>query len=203
METEIDYEYLQKLIDEYSVLKEKISYIEVNDNDYDISYMTKKEDIRINLFQGLHAAYWRKRYKCVERTKIRKDSKNHCKIYRKDGLLVRVDCYLHGKIDVVFIAYYEDDKVILYPFWEDGKFYPTYAYVTKYDDGVVVEEYCVQDHQIVYDKYLYDKEDTVGYISVNYFPNSKYLVYEKQLGTILLQPELDYRIDQYSTWRDN
>ena len=203
MEAEIDYEYLKKLIAEYGVIKDKVSFLDVTDSDFEISFIARKDDIRISILNGLHAVYERKKYKLNEKPSIRKGSKKYLKFYKKDNRLVRIDSYSNGRIDVIFIAHYEDDKVMLYPFSELGGFYPTYAYVTKYENGSVTEEYSVVDSQIVYEKDLYDESDKVGYMSVNYVPSGKYAVLSKEYGTIILQPEMDYRVDDYTWWRQN
>ena len=111
-----------------------------------------------------------------------------------------MDIYKKGRIDVVFIAYNERDRLVLFPFSEGGGFYPTYAYATRYEDGNVVEEYSVVSYQIIYERYLKNDDNNVRYLSVNYVPGGVHPVLSTEKGTIFFEHELDYKIEDYATW---
>lgn len=200
---DISFEYLQKLLQEVSELREMIKYHELNEDDYDeISYIANKNDTTIGVQEGLSRELSCIRYKLKEKGSIRKDCKYYCKLYKKDGKTVRVESYVKGRIDVVFTAYYSDSRRFLFPFSANGSFYPTYSYVTHYNNGVVDEEYHVNGVQIVYERYI-SKGDSVEYDCINYVPNGTYPVLSRANGVFVRSPELQYRSNCNSTWRDD
>ena len=201
---DISFEYLQELLQEVNDLRTKIEYSEANENDYDeIVYIANKNNTRIGLQLGLQRELDCKKYNLKEKHSIRKGSQYYCKIYKKGGNVVRVESYVKGRIDVVFLAYYTEDKRFMFPFSSDGGFYPTYAYATHFHDGIVDEEYCSDETQIVYERYLYTDDDSVRYECINYVPNGTYPVLSKASGIFALSPELNFTSTQYSTWRDD
>lgn len=201
---DINFGYLQELLQEVNDLRAKATYSEVSENDYDeIVYIANKNNTSIGVQLGLQRDFECKKYNLKEKHSIRKGSQYYCKIYKKDGKAVRVESYVKGRIDVVFLAYYTEDKRFMFPFFSNGSFYPTYAYVTHFQDETVYEEYCSDRVQIVYERYLYTDDNSVRYERINYVPGGTYPVLSKASGVFALSPELNYTSTQYSTWRDD
>ncbi|MCR4888316.1 MAG: hypothetical protein K5979_03940 [Ruminococcus sp.] len=201
---DISFDYLQDLLQEINTLRDTISFQELNDTDYDeITYISNKNDTRIGVQQGYRQKLACKKNRLKEKDTIRKDCKNYSKIYKKDGKVIRVENYVKGQIDVIFIAHYTADKRFLFPFSSSGGYYPTYSYVTHYYNGDVYEEYSASKNQIVFERYTPNEDKTVGYDYINYVPNGTQPVLSRASGIVVLTPELRYYSEQYTTWRDN
>ncbi len=100
----INFEYLQNLLQEANFLRETIVFNELNDTDYDeITYIPNKNDTRIGTQQGFRQKLACKKYRLKEKSSIRKDCKYYSKLYKKDGKIVRVENFVKGRISVVFI----------------------------------------------------------------------------------------------------
>lgn len=201
---DISFEYLQELLQETNDLRAKAAYSEVNENDYDeIVYIANKNNTSVGVQSGLRRELYCKKHNLKEKHNIRKNSQYYCKIYKKNGKAVRVESYVKGRIDVVFIAYYTEDKRFMFPFLSSGGAYPTYTYVTHFHNGIVDEEYKCDSVQIVYERYLYTDDNSVRYEYLNCVPNGTYPVLSRASGVFALSPELSYTSTQYSTWRDD
>ncbi|MCM1427718.1 MAG: hypothetical protein NC118_14045 [Eubacterium sp.] len=201
---DISFDYLQELLQETEDLRVKAEYSDVNENDYDeIVYIANKNNTSIGVQSGLGRELYCKKYNLKEKHTIRKNSQYYCKIYKKDGKIIRVESYVKGRIDVVFIAYYTEDRRFMFPFFSNGRFYPTYTYVTHFHNGIVDEEYQSDRVQIVYERYLYTDDNSIKYEYLNYVPNGTYPVVSRASGIFTLSPELNYTSTQYSTWRDD
>ena len=200
---DISFEYLQDLLQEINTLRDTISFHELNDTDYDeITYIPNKNDTRIGVQQGYRQKLACQKHRLKEKDTIRKDCKNYSKIYKNGGKVIRVESYVKGRIDVIFIAHYTAGKRFLFPFSSSGGYYPTYSYVTHYNNGDVDEEYSASKTQIVYERYTPQDDNTVGYDYINYVPNGTEPVLSRASGIIVLTPELRYYSEQYTTWRD-
>jgi len=127
---------------------------------------------------------------------------NYRKIYRKSGHIIRVDNYVNGRIDVIFLAYYSDNKRFLFPFSASGGFYPTSTYVTHYLNNDIDEEYAVEEYQIVYERYQVLDENRCQYDCINYVPNGTYPILGIENGVFTLKPELAYTLIKSSSWCD-
>ena len=77
----------------------------------------------------------RQTYKIKEQSNLRKGSKDYLRIFNQNNLITKIDSFVDEKIDVVYLALYEDETRYLFPFSSNGGFYPTYKYVTRYKDG--------------------------------------------------------------------
>ena len=200
---DISFDYLQALLTEVNALRENFPYRELNENDYDaVIYIANKNDTRIGVQQGLRQVLACQKHHFRETERIRANSKNYCKLYKKQGKTVRVESFVKGRLDVVFLAHYTEDKRFLFPFSEAGGFYPTYTYVTHFSGDLVDEEYYADGHQIVYERYHYHDDQTAGYDFINYVPAGTAPVLSRASGVFILKPELQYHADEYVTWRD-
>lgn len=201
---DIDFKYLQHLLKEVNELRENFKYSEISVSDYDeITYIANKNDTRIGVQQGLRQVLECNRRKLREKNSIRKGTLNYCKLYKKEDKLVRVESYVKGRVDVVFIAYYKEDKRFLFPFSSIGGFYPTYSYVTHFKNEIVDEEYYAERLQIVYERYQYSNDNTVDYDYINYAPEGTYPLLSRANGKFILNPELQYYGNCYSTWDED
>lgn len=190
---DISLEYLQKLLKEVNDIRKTIDYFNINENDYDeITYIANKNYTQIGVQQGLRQKFDCKRYNLKEKSSIRKGSKYYCKIYKKSGNIIRVESYVAGRIDVVFIAYYSENKRFLFPFSSNGGFYPTYSYVTHFNGNEIDEEYFACEVQIVYEHYRRIDNNSYEYDCINYVPDGSYPVLSRTNGIFTLQPELQY-----------
>lgn len=200
-QVEFDFEYLKHLIQETIEIGASFKYFNVNENDCEISYISNNNKTSICLQQGLMCQFDCKRYKLKEKSNIRKDSKYYCKIYRKSDKIIRVDSYVKGRIDVVFLAYYSDNKRFMFPFSATGGFYPTYTYVTHFLNNDIDEEYAVNKRQIVYKHYQMLDENHCQYDCINYVPNGTHPILGTESGIFTLNPELMYTLIETSNWR--
>lgn len=197
-----DFDYLKALLKETERLRESFPFREISEEDAEITYITTKLHTTIGTQCGLMHELALKKYKVSERPKLRKGSMNYCKIYRIDGKVVRVDSYVKGRVDVVFLAYYQENKRFLFPFRKDGGFYPTYTYVTHFKNDMVTEEYQSDSVQIVYNCYEKTDENHVWHDCINYVPNGTHPVLASQSGIFALTPELTYQWTEAEHWRD-
>lgn len=200
---DIDFNYLQKLLRESNALRDAVQYRNITENDYDtVTYIANKNDTRIAVQDGLRKQLTCQEHGFREKETLRKSSKFYCKIYRKEGRTICVESHVKGRIDVVFLAQYTENRRYLFPFSAAGGYYPTYTYVTHFSGGTVDEEYSADSTQIVYERYRF-KDDTAAYEYINYVPNGTAPVLSRASGFFTLTPVLQYHTADYSTWRDD
>lgn len=99
-------------------------------------------------------------------------------------------------IDCLFQIYWIENVRYLFPYSGEGAFYPTYTYVTKYEENCVVEEYMIQGKQIVHETYIQNSNGQIDYNYINYVSGGKYPVREIRKGKFYLNP-LTY-VESYS-----
>ena len=87
----------------------------------------------------------------------------------------------------------------LFPYSGEGGFYPTYTYVTKYEDNCVVEEYMVDGNQIVHETYTQNSSGQLDYNYINYVSGGKYPVLAIRKGKFCFNP-LTYVEKHRDTW---
>ncbi|HAJ97759.1 MAG TPA: hypothetical protein DCO72_08490 [Ruminococcus sp.] len=197
---DFNFEYLQELLQEVNNLYKTFKYFDVDENDCEITYIANKNYTRIGTQQGLWKQYDCQRYHFKEKIRIRKGSKYYCKIYRKKGKIIRVDSYVAGRVDVVFLAYYSGNKRFLFPFSLDGSFYPVYSYVTHFNGNEIDEEYFADSVQIVYEHYQRLDKNHYEYDCINYVPKGTYPILSVASGIFTLKPELQYTSKKLCTY---
>ena len=121
--------------------------------------------------EGIPFAYERQKLKSKEQLKLRKGTQNYIRLVRRDGKLLRVDKYVHGSLDVVHLAEYHDGVRYLFPFLEGGGFYPTYTYVTHWDNDRPCMELWVEGGQIIRWIYDYCEDGSIAVPYVNAVPD--------------------------------
>lgn len=112
--------------------------------------------------------------KICEKDNISSAAKNYYKLLYKNGRLIKVESFINGKADHIYLCYYEKNLRVLKPFTTDGGFYPAYTLITAYNKNVVESEVMIADAQIVYEVYRYGKY--IEYEYANVVPNDKYKV---------------------------
>jgi hypothetical protein len=110
-------------------------------------------------------------HKSKERPKLRKGTMNYLRLVRRNGNLLRVDKYVNGRIDVVHLAQYFDGVRYLFPFMDGGGFYPTYTYVTYWENDQPSMEFWVEGGQILRWTYDYREDKTIGASYINAVPD--------------------------------
>ena len=120
---------------------------------------------------GIPFSYHRQKYKTKERPNLRKGTKNYLRLVRKNGILLRVDHYCNGRNAVVHLAQYFDGVRYLFPFRDGGGFYPTYTYVTYWENDQPSMEFWVEGGQILRWTYDYREDKTIGASYINAVPD--------------------------------
>ena len=78
-----------------------------------------------------------------------------------------------------------------------------YSYVTHFKNEIVDEEYYADRLQIVYERYQYSNDNTVDYDYINFAPEGTYPLLSRENGKFILNPELQYYGNCYSTWDED
>ena len=195
-----DINYLQELLAHVSIIKNKVKYKAIIPDSFSVTYMATKKESFIGKKSGYAEQLLRIEKGIKESEKIRANCKDYLKIFRNEkGRVLQIESYVRGRLDCLFQAYYDADLYYLFPFSSDGGFYPTYAYVTRYEGDKVVEEYMVEGNQIVYECYLNETKACVNYYFINYVKDGKYPIIEKRKGIFRFAP-LRYENIEIDTW---
>lgn len=198
----VEKEYLKELIKKVNNLRKRTKFETIDKSNYSIVYLPIKTEILTCLFEGLSTQYRRQLKNIKYKDKIRANCKNYLKIYKdQQGKVVFIETIHEGKIDVVFLSKYEGNTRYIFPFDENGSFYPTYTYVTKFENNKVVEEYMVDNSQIVYQHYFNETKDKVDFYLINYVPTGSYPVLSECKGIYHLNP-LRFETLYHKTWLD-
>lgn len=175
----VDEKYLRSLIAQIRKISRKAKYKPVNPDDCVITYMATKKKSFVGMKSGYAEQLFRAENGIKESAKIRANCKDYLKIFRsRQGNVIQIEKYANGRIDCIFQAHYEDNLRCLFPFSANGGFYPTYSYVTVYDNDKIAEEYMVDNDQIVYERYSNETETSVDYEYVNYVSEGKVPILE-------------------------
>ena len=193
----IDYGYLDVLIDEVKELRERINFCILDITKCGISYMPTKKTSFVGFKQGYSDQLIKTQKGMKESDKLRSTTKDYLRfIKNEDGELIQIERYNKGRLDCLFQVYWIENVRYLFPYWGDGGFYPTYTYVTKYEENCIIEEYMVQGNQIIYETYSQKSNGQIDYNFVNYVSGGNYPVLEERKGIFYSNP-LTY-IESYS-----
>lgn len=181
-------DYFDRLIEEYTRLRNAFVY-EPSDKACDISY--SKYVNWHGALEGAMTKFKFQQYKIKEQKKLRAGSKNYNVLYRQDGKLMQIDHYVNGRLDVIYKAYYTENKRYLFPFFANGSPYPTYGVVAVFKEGKLVEEMLV-DHQLIFYDYRY-MGDRITLTYIDYVPSgTEYKLLEKASGIFQISDTLEY-----------
>ena len=198
----VEKEYLKELIKKVNDLRKETKFEKIDIGSCSIVYLPIKKQNLSCLFEGLSTQYRRQLKNIKYQDKIRANCKNYLKIYKdKQSKIVFIESIHEGIIDVVFLSKYEGNIRYLFPFDENGLFYPTYTYVTKFENNKVVEEYMVENSQIVYQHYFNETKDKVDFYLINYVPTGSFPVISECKGIYYFNP-LRFETLYYKTWID-
>lgn len=181
-------EYLEQLME--NTLK-KFNDFECNFFDFpevQISYIATKKRFNIGLRSGLSGLAEIKAYQTKESTSIRKDCQFYNKLYKENGRIRKIECFIdgHDRLSTTYIAYYEGEKRFLFPFKNKQKDpYARHIFVVTIKDCKVVEEYHIDGKQINYEKYGYTENGKVDYYYINYVPTANEPVLDENEGYFL------------------
>lgn len=201
---DVDLSRLKAIITAVMNKKQTVLFSQADLSDATISYMPTKGKSSVGYTNGLIDAYLRQKYQVKERLILPKNIKNYHRIIRKDGRIERIESYVHGRIDVVFIAAHEADAFYLFPFSPDGGFYPTYSYVSITNNGITEEVYSITSQQIVLEQYRPINSQETEFVYINAVPDGKVPILEHTYGVILQkQGTLEYNPkSQYSNFKE-
>ena len=195
------YEKAKSELNFYTKLLCKLKYSHLNEKDCQISYIPsiKSGDWWFALQSGLMAQFKMQEKNISEKKVIRKNSKNYLKIYKLNNIVKRIDKINNGKIDVVYMTYFEKDTIIYKPFSSDGGFYPTYSCITEFIDDEVSCEYMIEGEQIVLEIYEKEKKNKWNYTNLNYVPSGEYPVLGLEKGVFKINKKITY-VTTYSEY---
>lgn len=184
-----DYSYLDVLINEVEELRGRIKFSEIDITKCGISYMPTKKISYVGIKQGYSDHQVRIQNGIKETEKIRSTTKNYLKyIKNEDNEIIQIESYNQGRLDVIFQVHWIDGVRYLFPYSREGGFYPTYTYVTKYEDDRVIEEYMVEGSLIIHETYTKNSSGQIDYDYINYVSGGNYPVREIRKGKFYLDP---------------
>ncbi|MDR2146484.1 MAG: hypothetical protein LBE91_08515 [Tannerella sp.] len=200
---DIDFKYLDSLIASVETKKKSFKFVEIDETNAEITYLRQPLSLGFEVYKcGLAGEFHKQKHKIKEQSKLRSGSKHYLRIVNQNNQPVKIESFVHGKIDVVFLVCYENDKRYLFPFHATSGNYPTYTYVTRYMEGVVVEEYAVNSSQIVYEKYEKTEESKTQFSQVNYVPTGKCKVLSSEKGVFDHSSTITYSSMERQAWFD-
>ena len=197
----IDFKYLDDLIASVATKRKSFKFVKIDETNAEITYLRNPLSLSFEVYKcGLAGEFHKQKHKIKEQSKLRNSSKHYLRIVSHNNRPVKIESFVHGKIDVVFLVCYENDKRYLFPYHATGGSYPTYTHVTRYKDGIVVEEYAVNSSQIVYEKYEKPDENTTLFSQVNYVPKGKYKVLNYEQGVFDHSSAITYSSMERQSW---
>lgn len=192
--------YLNKLIKQVSKIRKETLYKNIDLDKCEITYMATKNQSFIGIRNGYAEQLLRIKKGIKESKKIRSNCGNYLKIYRNEqGQILQIESFVHGRMDCLYQSYYKDNICYFFPYSKNGSYYPTYSFVTQYKNNKIVEEFLVDEPQIIYEKYSNESEMSVDYYLINYIKGGKYPVLEEKQGIIYFQP-FSYKTTESDNW---
>jgi hypothetical protein len=202
----IDYEYLKGLIKQVESLRKQIEFCEFDITKCSFSYMPTKKTSFVGYKEGCFDHMIRNKKGMKISDKIRANTKSYHRLIKNEaGELIRIETYNKGSLDCIFQVHWIENTRYLFPFLYIKEpnpryiHYPTYVYVTRFENEAVVEEYMVDGNHIVYELYSYKSNNQVEFSSVNYVPSGSYPIMEERKGVFKLEP-LTYDETYYDCW---
>lgn len=192
-------EYLNQMIAETKKKFDEFVCIDLDLSSANVSYIPTKKRNWMGLKLGLEGQAEMKKYKVTESQKIRSNCTFYHRIYKLDDKIAKIDCFVNGRIDVSYIAHYEENYRYLFPFNSEKKYPYTYTIVTHFENDQVIEEYMVKENQIIYEKYGSLWDGQVAYYCINYVPTGKYPVLGETMGYYKMDT-LEYVPDESYVW---
>lgn len=197
--------YLAKLIKSTNDIVEMSSFIEVDEENYDISYSKNPLDLLTCLISGAYNDYLMFKNKIVEKDKLDKRAKNYLKYYRKNDELVRIDSYINGKLSVNYCLLRIKDTSYLIPFLPQSKtHHPAIGtFVAIKNNDFITESFYVTKNSINYFEYKKTSYDITDFLYLSYVPEGNYPVLEYFKGQIKYSDDITCNIDEYYNWTNS
>lgn len=195
-----EFSYLDNLIAETNRLCKTVEYQEYDITQYNFSYMPTKKISFVGFKQGLSEKLIKDEKGLKETDKLRSTTKDYLRYIKDDNNeLIQIECYNKGRLACLFQAYWSGNVRYLFPYSDVGGFYPTYTYVTVYEENRVVEEYMVNGNQIIHETYSENKDGETDYSFINYVSGGKHPVLEERSGRFSPSP-LTYTQTYSDNW---
>lgn len=184
----IDMNELRRYRDEIDLRRKQAVWAPPDEAECEITYMrVPPASLGGGFFcAGIPFSYYRQKRKAKERPNLRKGTMHYLRLVRKNGTLLRVDKYGRGRLDVVHLAQYIDGVRYLFPFLDGGGYYPTYTYVTHWENERPTMEFWVDGGQIL--RWTYDDRADGSILAsyVNAVPDGTVPIFSR--GTYIFIP---------------
>lgn len=192
--TVVSTSYLKSLLKDTLKRQRKFSFSLPDETGAEISYIpSKKKIFWPGLIGGLNFRYQMEKCNSAETTNLRKGTKNYFRIVRKDGNIIRIDCFYDEKCDTILLLHYEGNKRFAFPYLENGEISQSYIQVQEYNDqNEVVREFLVRSRQVVCYEYWQTNTNIVQQRCIFYGPKTKDLEQNTIGGYYILDDHLSY-----------
>ena len=150
-----------------------LDYVEILESKCKISYIpdVSIKDIEL-VCVGLNSKYYYQTKDIKEKSKIRSNVKDYLKLYTYNKQLVRIDAYLAGKHEIIFIVYKISDTRVLKPFSPETKEVLDFHVLTEFENNFVKEESIFTEKQLFLHSYERKAADVTHYKYINYLPSA-------------------------------
>ena len=192
--TVVSTSYLKSLLKDTLKRQRKLSFSLPDETGAEISYISSKKKIFCpGQIGGLNFRYQMEKYNSTETTKLRKGTKNYFRIVRKDGNIIRIDCFYDEKCDTILLFHYEGNKRFAFPYLENGEISQSYIQVQEYNDqNEVVNEFLIRSREVIYYTYWQTDAHIVQQRCIFYGPKTKDLEQNTIGGYYILDDHLSY-----------
>ncbi len=162
-------QYAKSKLAENCKLVQNLENFEVNEQECEISFIANISANDLNMLcEGLWAKYTYQNSDFKEKNKLKSNVKDYFKLYRKKSLIVRVDIYLNGSLQLTYYYYNLGSKRILKPVVPIQSAMSAFFIITEKNNGLVVEESFFNDRQILLHIYQRLSETVTSYKYVNF-----------------------------------
>ena len=195
-------DYLLELISNTRKKFDDFSYCFADIPNVKITYVNTNKRNLTGIIEGMRGLAEMKAHNTKESLKISSNCKNYNKFYRSSEKVVKVECFVggHNDLDVIYAAQYDGGRRYLFPYFEDKSKAVGYPIiVANFENGKVVEEYRVDGNKILYEKYDYSKQDTVGYYCINFVPEGECPILGEEEGCFNVN-SLEYHQMSNKVW---
>lgn len=195
-------EYLQKLISNARKKFGEFSYCFADIPNVKITYVNTNKRNLTGIIEGMRGLTEMEAHKTKESLKISPICKNYNKFYRSGERVIKVECFVggHNDLDVIYVAQYDGERRYLFPYFEDKSKAVGYPIiVANFENSKVVEEYRVDGNKILYEKYDYSEQDTVGYYCINFVPMGQCPILGEEKGYFSVN-SLEYHQMSNKVW---
>lgn len=195
--------YLRELMVSVNDLCDKTKYKEIDMTGCSFSFMATKKVTFIGLREGYSEQIVRNDKKIKEVPKVRSDCQNYNKIIRDaSGKVIQIENFINGRLDVLYQVHWDGKTCYRFPYSSDGYPYPTYTCVTRWENSKVVEEYFVEEGQIVYECYYDESYRQAKHYYIDYVPEGQYPVLGERKGIFKFNPLVYECLESHYWWSE-